>query len=132
MRTPWRLAVIVPTIMVLVAALHAVRVVRFDQSTWQGAGFGMFATYDFDGTRTVVAVASVRGGEVLVPLDHVDRRLIRRVLVAPDDATLETIAEAARDAVPAGADRLVVEVRGPVLDGDTVTFRTVNSVEVDL
>lgn len=121
---------IVPVIMLVVALVQATRVATLEQSTWQGAGFGMFATYDFDDTRSVVAVAVVDGREVLMSLDGVSPSLHRRARVVPSDAVLRTVGEVLTTTAPAGATAVRIEVRGPRLDDGIVSYKVINLVTV--
>lgn len=125
-----RRALVIPAVMVAVALFHAGRVVSVDQSSWQGAGFGMFATYDFDGTRAVVAVASVGEEEVQLSLEMVPPDLQRLARVAPTDATLIRIAELLRGVAPPETSAVRVGVRGPRLDDGTVRYEVLNDVVI--
>lgn len=122
---------IVPVIMLVVALVQATRVVTLEQSTWQGAGFGMFATYDFDDTRSVVAVAVIDGRDVLLSLDGIGPSLRRRARVVPSDAVLRTVGEVLVSTAPAGTASVRVEVRGPRLDDGIVHYEIINEVTVD-
>lgn len=124
-------AVIVPIVMILVAVVQVMRVLAFNQSSWQGAGFGMFATYDFDGTRGVVAAAVVEGEAVQLPLDDVTPDLYRRARVVPTDDVLREMVAALRPVAPAGFTAIVVEVRGPAMEDGQVRYRVINRVVID-
>lgn len=58
----WVAVTVVPGVLLAVAAVQGWRVVEHDQSTWSGAGYGMFATYDNEDTRFVTATLTVADG----------------------------------------------------------------------
>jgi hypothetical protein len=64
----------VPTLLVLVALLQAGRAVVYDQSSYAGFGFGMFATYENELSRwTEVTAVTLDGTSVTVrPDPHLD------------------------------------------------------------
>lgn len=92
-----------PALLAAVAALGIYRSATLDQSSWQGASFGMFATYDNRSSRTVVVTVTRPDGPAratvpsslrddatrlsVVPTDGGARALARSVLAVADDAT---------------------------------------------
>jgi hypothetical protein len=114
----WR--AIAPAVLLAVIALMGVRnhIVR-DQSSWQGAGFGMFATYDNDSSR-VVAV-SIDGGDgpqrVRLP-DSLDDEVLRLKVVPTGDGA-DALARRVLELVDGPAD-VQVTVRKVTLSGDDV------------
>lgn len=130
---PRAAAAVVPLVLLSVAALQIARVVAIDQSSWQGAGFGMFATYDFDDTRAVVAIAVGEDGSgELLPVEPIGIDRYRRARVTPTDEILREIGRRLVPTAPAGTQRVRIEVRGPRLEGDVVRHRVVNAVDVDV
>jgi hypothetical protein len=111
-----RARAIAPAALLLVIALIGVRnhVVR-DQSSWQGASFGMFATYDSRVSRQVVATLH-EDGEVTrlaIPADLGDDA--RRLTVVPTGGGARSMARAIVSRVDGDAS-VRIEVRGPVLE----------------
>jgi hypothetical protein len=107
------LALAMPLLLVVVAVAHQVRVRALDQSSWHGSGFGMFATYDSEQTRTVRAWLEPSGQPVPVP--DTDTVLLARIV--PTDSNARAVARhlADRGAVRPG-ERVRVEVRGVDVD----------------
>lgn len=126
------LVLVVPLLLVGVALLAVVRYHDQRQSSWQGVGFGMFATYDnrvsrftrvditVDGTTTRVDARTgfdelVDRSEV-VPLGPAPTELARRVLERTQ------------------ADSVVVEIWGIAVDpsdaGLGITIEPIRRVEV--
>jgi hypothetical protein len=110
-------------LLLAVAAFQLVRVVTLDQSTWIGGGFGMFATYDYDDTRVVTAWYEAPGSRPAVT-SSISTDLLLRARVVPSEANVRAIAEAVLESgeVPANATAVVVEVRGRLLQDDTLRF----------
>lgn len=127
------LALIVPAVLVLVVTLAVVRYHRVDQSSWQGIGFGMFATYEYTPARTARVVATVDGErtEVGVPGDMRDR--LERVLVAPGDDDAVELARMLLDRH--GASALELQILGHSVrstdDGLEISFKELRSVTVE-
>ena len=125
------LACIVPLVLVLVAGVAVVRYHQVHQSSWQGVGFGMFATYEYEPARTIRATGTFDGAERAVPIPHDLDRLASRVLAAPGDPETAQLARELRSS--SGADRLVVEVWGNVVTGGerslSIGFRRLEHVE---
>jgi len=114
---------LVPGLMLVLAGVQISRVVALDQSSWIGGGFGMFATYDYDDTRVVVARWQTPDG--FEPAEAaIGANLLLRARVVPTEDNLLAVADAIIEAGggPEDAIALGVEVRGRVLEGDTLTF----------
>jgi len=130
-RDRW-LALVAPILLLAVATVAVVRFHWVQQSSWQGAGFGMFATHDYVPSRALRATASIGGTDRAVPIPAGLGSRVERVLAAPGDAAMVSLAEDLRSW--AGADGLVLEVVGHdvTLDHDAmvVTLRSVRRVEV--
>lgn len=100
-------ALALPALLVAIATLGVVRHIAVEQSSWQGATFGMFATYDNRTSRTIVITLTEPEGERrvavppelrddarrlgVVPTEAGARALARRVLALADDATAVSI-----------------------------------------
>jgi hypothetical protein len=104
-------AVAAPALLVAVATLGVHRSITLDQSTWQGASFGMFATYDNSVSRIVrVTIDDPSGAKrATLPPDLRDDDLRLRVVpTAPGARRLaRSVLERVRDD---GAERVTVEV----------------------
>lgn len=127
-RTP-AILLLVPALILAVAAVHALRVATLDQSSWKGGGFGMFATYDHESTRAVVVLVEHGDGLAHAVLQSGDRDTLARLRALPRDAGAADLARIvlARDL---DATRVVVEVRGRDLDGTTLSFPVLARAEV--
>lgn len=119
----------------LVVAVAAIAILRYntlDQSSWQGVGFGMFATHEYDLSRVVQAVAVVDGVSGEVPLPAGSDQLRERALVTPGGDALRQIAE--RILAETGATSVTVTVSGhdvePGSGGLAVGLRRLRSVTV--
>ena len=100
-----------PALLVAIATLGAFRSVTLEQSSWQGASFGMFATYDNVTSRAVRVRVDRPGGplSVAVPTELEDDAV--RLRVVPTDAGARRLAAALlRRPDAEGAGRVVVEV----------------------
>lgn len=117
---PQRVAgVAVPLVLVAVALFQVRQATVHDQSSWSGAGFGMFATIDNEDSRFFRAYLVQPGGERLVALPGSleDAGLAVRVLPTPD--RLDDLARRWRAAIPGAGDAsLRVELWRVDLDGD--------------
>lgn len=101
-----RRALVLPALLVVVAAIGTARTVTLHQSSWHGASFGMFATYDNVASRTVRI--TVDGAAVPVPSGLADDA--ERLEVVPTDAGARRLAEAVLPRA-GGTRSVVVEVR---------------------
>jgi hypothetical protein len=112
-----RLRAIAPVVLLVVVALLGVRnhVVR-DQTSWRGASFGMFATYDNDVSRRVIVSVDRGDGVQRVGLPDDLRDDVRRLRVAPTSGAARALARAVLERVPEGPATVRVEVRGLSLD----------------
>jgi hypothetical protein len=112
-------ALAMPVLLVGIAALGVYRSATLDQSSWQGASFGMFATYDNRSSRAVL-VSVLDGPErrqVAMPAELEDDA--ERLRVVPTDAgAVDLAGEVAAVLVEAGApfDGVEVEVRRLVVE----------------
>jgi hypothetical protein len=113
-----RLRALAPAVLlVAIGALGVYRSVTLDQSSWQGASFGMFATYDNRASRTLeVTIERADGTERIVLPAHLQDNGTRLVVVPTDDGA-RRLAEAVLAATP-DAVRAEVVVRRVRIDGD--------------
>lgn len=122
-------ALAAPVLLIVIALLGAARSAILDQSSWQGASFGMFATYDNRTTRVVVVQVEEDGVVQAVPVPAELRPEADRLLVVPSQPAADSLA----DRVLQSSDhhqRAIVEVRALVLDGADdlqVSWRTITS-----
>lgn len=120
----------VPVLVVVVAAIQIGRAHTIDQSSWSGAGFGMFATYDSEQHRFV-----------LLEVERPDGR--REVIPAPARRpALEAEVVPTRDALLAVADDAATDIDGRIVrvtafgirfasDGAVLGRHRLRSVSVD-
>ncbi len=114
-------ALAAPLLLATVALVGVVRSATLDQSSWQGASFGMFATYDNDVSRTVVVTASLPDDPARVALPSHLHDDARQLQVVPTDARARRLAQATlRDATQDRATRVHVAVLGVRLQDDGV------------
>lgn len=115
-----RLRAIAPSVALALIALIGVRNhVDHDQSSWEGASFGMFATYENHTWRVVEVTVTGADGpyQAALPPDLADDAT--RLRVAPSADAARRIAEAALDRIDdAGPVRVDVVLWGVVLDDD--------------
>ena len=112
-RDLWR-ALAMPALLVVLATFGVARSVGLDQSSWQGASFGMFATYDNRTSRLVRVTVDGPGQDdpvrIQLPAELEDDA--ERLRVLPTDAAARRLAAETLERVPAGkGDRVAVEVR---------------------
>jgi hypothetical protein len=103
-----------PALLVVVATFGVARSVGLDQSSWQGASFGMFATYDNRTSRHVRVTVDSAGQDepvrVQLPAELEDDA--ERLRVLPSAAAARRLAAETLERVPEGkGERVVVEVR---------------------
>ena len=112
-----RVRALVPAVLLVVVALVGVRnhVVR-DQSSWQGASFGMFATYDNRTSRTVIVEVDRGEGPERVDLPPELRDDAERLKVVPTEGGAGALAAAVLERVDDERASVDVEVRRVVLD----------------
>lgn len=106
------LAVAVPIVAAAVALVGVVRYHERDQSSWRGASFGMFATYEAHRSRFVRVTVHRDGIDTLVALPDDLERLRERAAVTPRDGAAEALARAVSERVD--ADEVTVQVLGHV------------------
>lgn len=126
MKIPQPLAVgLVPALVVAVWLNHWFAVERDDLSTWSGAGYGMFATYDNEDTRFVLGKYFDGDGAhtATPPPALADLAFAARVL--PTDERVRALAEAWLRLLPEDTRGLSVTVVGPRLSGDDLGGRGV-------
>lgn len=100
-------------LLVAIAAVGVVRSITLDQSSWQGASFGMFATYESSRSRVVQVRVHGAGGEVVVQLPEDLADDGERLEVVPTDGAAQRLAAAVLHRLPpAGGQRVLVEVWG--------------------
>lgn len=123
---------VAPLVLVVVALFALWQTISQDQSSWSGAGFGMFATVDGEATRQVRGHVEATGREVALPAALEQAAFEVRVL--PTNTRLNRLGELWRaDAGIRSADVLVVEVWRLDFNSDTgVLSRSVlNQVRVE-
>jgi hypothetical protein len=115
-RDRWR--ALAPALLLAVVALLGVRnhLVR-DQSSWQGASFGMFATYENDSSRVVAVTVDGGDGPTRVRLPDSLHDDVRRLEVVPTEADANALARRVLELLP-GPATVEVTVRKVVLTGD--------------
>lgn len=126
------LALLLPTLLVLVAALASVRHHTVDQSPWQGVGFGMFSGYDYLPSRTARVTATIVGERMTITIPSDLRDELERVLVAPGDPHAVDLAQELRARAGADSLRLVI-LRHHVEDtaaGLRISLEPVRTVEI--
>jgi hypothetical protein len=121
----WRrsrlLGLVAPALLVVVALLALWRTTVHDQSSWSGAGFGMFATVDGEATRQVRAHVAETGEVVLLP-SGLEREVLE-VTVLPTEERMRHLGEAWRRRAGLGSDEvLVVEVWAVEFDVTTAAL----------
>lgn len=102
------LVAVVPVVLVAVAALSIFRFHEYRQSSWQGVGFGMFATYDNRISRFTRVDVEVDGDVTRVDPRSAFPDLVDRGEVTPSGGAPRELAEAVRERLD--ADRVVVEI----------------------
>lgn len=108
----WR-SVAPAALLVAIATLGVARSITLDQSSWQGASFGMFATYESSRSRVVQVRVHGAGGEVAVPLPEGLADDGERLEVVPTGGAARRLAAAVLQRLPpASGQRVVVEVWG--------------------
>lgn len=111
-----------PLILVLVALISMWQTSTRDQSSWSGAGFGMFATIDGEATRQVRAYVEETGQPLPLPADL--QRLELEVRVLPSVSRVEKLgrAWASHSGLPDHAV-LAIEVWGIDFDASSGELR---------
>ena len=125
-------ALAVPVLLLLVAALGAHRSATLQQSSWKGASFGMFATYDGP-SRSVRVTASGPEGPYRVSLPDSLRDDANRLRIVPTQGAAEAMARAVLDlGASEGVTAVRVEVVRVVLDADGPDLRASSETLVDV
>lgn len=104
------LAAAVPLLAALVAIVGIVRYHERQQSSWRGASFGMFATYEAHRSRFVRVTVRHDGVETLVAVPRELERLRERAAVTPLDGAAESLARRVLERTD--ADEAIVQVLG--------------------
>jgi hypothetical protein len=104
-----RRALVAPALLLALALAQLTAFAAFRLSPWKGGGFGMFATNDHGGFRSVRVTELTPSGERRVPLPEELERLVRHVREVPRAANLARLAAALREREP-GLATLRVEV----------------------
>jgi len=112
-----RRALVPPCLLLLLALAQIGGFAAFDLSPWKGGGFGMFATTDHGGFRSVRVIEQTAAGERRVPVPDELERLQRHVREVPREANLRRLAAALRAREP-GLGALRVEVWRAEFDPD--------------
>jgi hypothetical protein len=77
---------LVPALLVAVALVQFRNVIVHDESTWSGAGFGMFATFDNEPTRVVRVTVTIDGADYRAPGSVLGHQAVElRTLPSRDD-----------------------------------------------
>jgi hypothetical protein len=114
-----RLRAVLPLLVLLAVAGIGVRNhIERDQSSWQGATFGMFATYENDISRTVVVTVDRGDGPERVALPGELDDDVRRLAVVPTEGAARDLARAVLDLVDGADVTVTVEVRRVALEDD--------------
>ena len=104
-----RRALVAPTLLVALTLAQLGAWQGFALSPWKGGGFGMFATNDHGGFRSVRVLELAAGGERPVVLPGELDRLRRHAREVPREANLRRLADALRARAPSlGALRVEV------------------------
>ncbi|MGH9084246.1 MAG: hypothetical protein ACRDYW_02230 [Acidimicrobiales bacterium] len=117
-------ALAMPALLVAVAALGVYRHVTLDQTSWQGASFGMFATYDSRPSRAVVidVVADGERRRIAVPRALEDDAV--ELTVVPTDRGARSLARGVlAELASQGVTAVQVEVRRLVVDTEPKALR---------
>lgn len=103
-------AIAAPLLLVVLASVGVLRSITLEQSSWQGASFGMFATYDNRASRVVRLTVDTGSGpsRALIPDDLQDDAV--RLRVVPTREAAQRLAQAALRRVAAGSATVEVEV----------------------
>ena len=105
-------ALAIPALLAAIALFGVFRSITLDQSSWQGASFGMFATYDNRSSRTVRVTVQDGTDRHLASLPAELHDDATRLLVVPTDGAARDLAEEALRLIdPRAAATVVVEVR---------------------
>ena len=108
-----------PALLVAIAALGVYRSATLDQSSWQGASFGMFATYDNRSSRAVIVHVAdgTERRQLAIPTELEDDAERLRV-VPTDGGAVDLAREVAAALAEAGTpfDGVEVEVRRLVVE----------------
>lgn len=118
---------IVPVLVVLVAGVQVVRAATLHQSSWSGAGFGMFATYDSELHRFLLLEVERTDGSVVVVSPPFARAVVEAE-VLPGRAELLAVADAADGRVDGRV--LAVTVYGITFDDGDLGSYPIRRVEV--
>ena len=104
-------AAALPVLLVIIAGVGVFRSATLDQSSWQGASFGMFARYDNSTSRVVLVTVDRPEGRVRVRLPGSLKDDAERLLVVPTEGAARALAAAVRERIDgSGARSVVVEV----------------------
>lgn len=104
--------------LVAVAVLGVYRHVELNQSSWQGASFGMFATYDNISSRAVAVSASDGEDEAPLALPDALADDVTRLKVVASDRNAARLARDALASAPPEITTVTVEVRRIVVSID--------------
>jgi hypothetical protein len=124
MNTPRRV-VVLPLVMVLLAAFHGWRVEMYGENPWVGAGFGMFATVD--GPQRTIVVDETSGETIVFPGSITPET--NRASNFPSPSELARLAEHLE--VEEGLDIASLRVERPLFgQGRTVAWEEVAGLDV--
>ena len=88
------LRLLVPALLIVVALVQQGRARLYQQSSWIGCGFGMFATLDNHTSRFVQAHLAGKGGPRFVAVPEELKPLATRARVLPGKENLQQLATA--------------------------------------
>jgi hypothetical protein len=124
-----------PVLLVIVGLFSVFQYVHHDQSSWSGAGFGMFATIDGEATRSVRGYLAKDGDRKPEELPSKLDRQAFEVQVLPTEKRLLDLGRDWLEAIEAGPDaRMIVEVWGVEFDAHRVVLSRIliRSVQVEM
>jgi len=122
---------VAPAVLVVVALLQISRVRELDQSSWSGAGFGMFATIDNESFRLVRGWVLDEDGQRPVPLPHELERAAFELQVVPTEERAQGLARRWQE-IAAPDTGFVVEVWGISFDSDGPEIHVETKLRVEV
>lgn len=121
---------VVPAVMVTVALLQHARATTVHQSSWSGAGFGMFATYESELSRFMRVFLADGNGPRVVELPAPLSRQAFEASVVPTHERLAALAQRVRSMLEVPRTTTVrVEVWGISYHASRITPRLLASAE---
>lgn len=111
-------ALAVAALLLAIASLGIYRSATLDQPSWQGASFGMFATYDNISSRTIAAYAITDAGRQRIGLPGDLHDDATRLTVVPTEHAADALARRLLARAGDGVAAVDVEVRRVVVERD--------------